>query len=80
MAIDPREDVRQSGMRGEDKLRAKLRELERQVEDLKRSRRVFVTSGAPTVNAPAGTLAVDPTAHRLWVSEGGGNWKSVVVA
>lgn len=80
MALDPREEIRRSGLRGEAALRAEIAELRRAVSDLKRSSDVFVTSGAPTIQARAGALAVDPAAHRLWVSEGGGAWKSSVIA
>lgn len=80
MALDPREEIRASGLTGEAALRRELTEVKKALADLKRSSNVFVTSGAPTIQARAGAFAVDPVAHRLWVSEGGGNWKSVVVA
>jgi hypothetical protein len=80
MALDPREAVRRSGQSGEADLRAQIAELRKAVEDLQRSRDVMVTTGAPAIAAPAGALAVDIAAHRLYVSEGGGAWKSTVIA
>jgi hypothetical protein len=80
VALDPRETVRRSGQDGEPALRSQIAELGKAVEDLKRTKRVFVTNGAPGISAPAGALAVDVTAHRLYVSEGGGAWKSTVIA
>lgn len=83
MALDPRDDVRQTGNPGEQQLRAKIRELERRVDELKRTPKVMVGSGAPSASPGSlreGTVYIDNSGTGRVYYVVAGAWRSVALA
>lgn len=80
MALDPRLDL-MAGAEADPnaRLAQRVADLERRLAALERGgRRVYVGTGAPTINAPNGSIYIDESTNRLY-ARSGGVWRYVAL-